>query len=397
MASVRSAGRGISPLDEELALLPGALTPHLQEELAHLGTWMPFAAAAAMLARFTQVAVSTATAQRQTEVVGRAAEALQAQEVARIEDELPPAPSGPERALVSVDGAMVPLRHGEWAETKSLVVGEVEAPGLAADHAAGDDGHASALSYFSRQADAETFGRLALGEIQRRGVETAGQVAAVNDGAEWIQGFVDLHCPAAVRILDFAHAAERVAALGEVLAPGDPAWLSIQLHRLKHEGPEALLADLRPQVSAHPSAPALQEHLSYLDKRLAQMQYPTFQADGWPLGSGVVESANKLVVEARLKGAGMHWERTNVNPMLALRNAVCNDRWDETWAQSSADLRAHPRPRCPSPLAPSIPAAPLPGLSPAPEPPAAAPAAGRKPPPPNHPWRRYAAPLPAKL
>ena len=36
-------------------------------------------------------------------------------------------------------------------------------------------------------------------------------------------------------------------------------------------------------------------------------------------------AAIEQIVEARLKGAGMHWERTNVNPMLALRNAVCND------------------------------------------------------------------------
>jgi len=61
------------------------------------------------------------------------------------------------------------------------------------------------------------------------------------------------------------------------------------------------------------------------------MQYPQFRRDGWPIGSGMVESANKNVVEARLKGAGMHWERNNVNPILALRNAICNDRWREMW------------------------------------------------------------------
>jgi hypothetical protein len=384
-------GRGISPLDEELALLPGVLTPRLQEALAHLGTWIPFAPAAAMLHRFTGVRVSAATAQRQTEVVGRAAEALHEQEVARIEDELPPTPAGPARALLSVDGAMVPLQHGEWAESKTLVVGEVAAPGsqgLAGATDTPSEVRTHALSYFSRLADAETFSRLALGEIERRGVENAGQVAAVSDGAEWIQGFVDLHCPQALRILDFAHAAERVAALGEELAPTDPSWLPAQLHRLKHEGPEILLADLRPQATAHPSAPALQEHLSYLDKRLAQLQYPTFQADGWPIGSGVVESANKLVVEARLKGAGMHWKRVNVNPLLALRTAVCNDRWDETWAASSADLRRHPRPRCPRPpvAPPSPPAEPL--SSPPPTPP---------PSPKPHPWRRYGLSLSAKL
>ena len=47
-----------------------------------------------------------------------------------------------------------------------------------------------------------------------------------------------------------------------------------------------------------------------------------------------MESANKLVVEARLKGAGRHWERAHVNRMLVLRNAVCNQRWQEVWQAS---------------------------------------------------------------
>jgi hypothetical protein len=53
----------------------------------------------------------------------------------------------------------------------------------------------------------------------------------------------------------------------------------------------------------------------------------------------MVESANKLVVEARLKGAGMHWAQASVNPLLALRNAVCNDRWAEAWQQSAAHIQ----------------------------------------------------------
>src|SRR4029434_215935 len=68
-------------------------------------------------------------------------------------------------------------------------------------------------------------------------------------------------------------------------------------------------------------------------------QYGVFQAEGWPIGSGMVESANKVVVEARLKGAGMHWSRASVNPLLALRNAVCNARWAETWQQSVTHIQ----------------------------------------------------------
>jgi hypothetical protein len=62
---------------------------------------------------------------------------------------------------------------------------------------------------------------------------------------------------------------------------------------------------------------------------------PRFQQDGWPIGSGSVESANTCVVQDRLKGPGMHWEGRNVNPMLALRTGVCNDRWEETMQQAS--------------------------------------------------------------
>lgn len=77
-----------------------------------------------------------------------------------------------------------------------------------------------------------------------------------------------------------------------------------------------------------------------MQKRDTQMQYPTYQAAGWPIGSGSVESANKGVVEARLKGAGMRWERQNVNSMLVLRNAVCNRQWHELWRTALAKRRA---------------------------------------------------------
>src|SRR5205823_7291051 len=116
-------------------------------------------------------------------------------------------------------------------------------------------------------------------------------------------------------------------------------WLEGVLHRLKHQGPQRVLKHLARVVARYPSA-AAQEKLSYLQKRETHMQYPTYQAAGWPIGSGSVESANKGVVEARLKGAGMRWEGQNVNPMLVLRNAVCNRRWNETWTTAVAQRQA---------------------------------------------------------
>src|SRR5438309_2156792 len=150
------------------------------------------------------------------------------------------------------------------------------------------------LSYFSRLSDATSFAHAALVETHRRGLETATEVAAVQDGAEWLQGLVDYHRADAVRILDFPHAAEYINEIGQaVQAEGGrlPArWLEGVLHRLKHQGPQRVLRHLRWLAARSPS-PTVQANLAYLQKREAHMQYPTYQAAGWPIGSGSVESA----------------------------------------------------------------------------------------------------------
>lgn len=323
-------------------MLPGCLTPRLQEQLTRLGAWMPFGKAAEMFADFTRVAVNEDYAQQHTEDAGAAYVALQTAAVERLERETPLAPVGPDKLYLSADGAFVPLVGGEWAEVKTLVIGEVTEP-------IPEKGEwvvqTRNLSYFSRLAEVETFTRLALVETHRRGVENAGQVGAVLDGAEWLQGFVTWHRPDAVRILDFPHAGGYVGKIGQATWGADTpelaAWLKTELHALKHQGPDEVLVELQEMVVEHPGAEALElpKAVAYLEKRRAQMQYPTFQAQGWPIGSGATESGNKLVVEARLKGAGMHWARAHVDPMLALRNVVCNDRWEEAWPQIVAALR----------------------------------------------------------
>jgi hypothetical protein len=169
------------------------------------------------------------------------------------------------------------------------------------------------------------------------------------DGSDWLQGFTDHHRSDAVRILDFPHAGEHIAQIGEFLHGEGTSqaqeWLKGQLHRLKHEGPDDLLIELHQLQAQHPDAQAVSGNLAYLKKREPQIQYPRFQADGWPIGSGIVESGNKLVVEVRLKGSGMHWAEQHVNPMLALRNIECSGRWREDWPKIEAHLRQNTRHR----------------------------------------------------
>src|SRR3989440_160275 len=297
---------------------------------------MPYAQAQELLSDLVGIQVSKATARRATLHSGEAALWLDEAEVERLEQEVPQGRDGADKQQLSADGAMVHLVGGEWAEVKTLVMGEVTRNKRG-------EVCTQQLSTFSRLAEAERFTQASLLETHRRGLEQAAAVCAVQDGAEWLQGLVDYHRADAVRILDFAHAAEYVNEIGQAVQaaggrlPG--TWVEGVLHRLKHQGPARVVTHLTWLAARYPS-PTIQGNLAYLQKREAHMQYPTYQQAGWPIGSGSVESANKVVVEARLKGAGMRWEGQNVNPMLVLRNAVCNRRWNETWTTAVAQRQA---------------------------------------------------------
>src|SRR2546423_10024211 len=398
-------GEAFFPLDEQLELPAGGLTPRAEETLVRLACGMPYAQAQELLSDLVGIQVSKATARRATLDTGQAALALDEAEVERLKQEVPLAPEGADKQQVSADGAMVHLVGGEWVEVKTLIMGEVTCNKRG-------ESCTQELSTFSRLADAERFTQASLVETHRRGLERATAVCAVQDGAEWLQGFVDYHRADAVRILDFAHAAEYINEIGQAVhAAGGrlPAtWFEEVLHRLKHQGPERVLKHLAWLAARYPS-PTIQEKLAYLHKREVHMHYPLYQAAGWPIGSGSVESANKVVVEARLKGAGMRWARHNVNPMLALRNAVCNRRWNETWQaarrqrqQSRQKLRGQRIQarseqalkrglplwlRC-TPSTPRPVAEPAPQLASSPAATAAAPPRGPRRPAANHPWRR---------
>jgi hypothetical protein len=450
MESASSARRVFFPLDEELDLQPGSLAPLQLEHLVRLSLWMPFGKAVKLLGDVTGVQVSEPTARRQTEAAGAAYEIWQNEQADQLcavepntsrgsspsqtvgeQGKKAPQESSLEarkrkksrcscnqrtkaeiegnKLLLSSDGAMVPLVGGDYVEVKTLVIGRVQVKEKRSKQRPDQHVETVDLSYFSRVADAETFGRRAIVETERRGVSLAGQVCAVQDGAEWIQGFVDLHRADAVRILDFAHARGYLAEIAELVReagtklPAD--WVPVQCHNLKHHGPMAVFKEIGLLLEKHPDVPELQTKVNYLRKREQQMQYPLYQQWGWPLGSGSVESSHKSVVQVRLKGAGMRWERSHVNPMLALRTQVCHDRWDEAW-MLTCQHRGHQRMQkrisrqkilrdqarhqlqrlilcmvlLASPLLPkSVPPQPVSG--------SCVPAGSRRPAP-NHPWRR---------
>ena len=317
----------------------GHLLPHAAQALVRLGSELPFGRAATHLAEILGVEVHGATVRRHTLAAGQRTLAVQTEQAQPLAS-CPEEPAA-DRMAMSSDGAMVPLVGGVWAEVKLMAIGAVERRQEKQGEA--EETVTTQLTYFARLADAATFADQASAEVRRRGVERAREVCAIQDGAEWIQGCVGSHRSDAVRILDFAHAAKYVHQIGEqTRAAGGhlpTRWEEGVLHRLKHDGPARVLRHVSWLAQRYPQA---QDDVTYLLKRRELMDYPTYRAVGWPIGSGSVESGHKLVMQARLKGPGMHWKPEHVNPMLALRLALLNGRWSESWTDQ---LRLHLRQR----------------------------------------------------
>lgn len=62
------------------------------------------------------------------------------------------------------------------------------------------------------------------------------------------------------------------------------------------------------------------------------MPYRWLEERGYPIGSGIVESACKQIVQTRHKQAGMRWRQEHVQKMLNLACCLRSRRWEDFWA-----------------------------------------------------------------
>jgi hypothetical protein len=339
--------RGFSPLDERLGLLACGYSPVLVETMVRLGARLPFAVVAEEMARLFGVSVSPDTVRRLTEEAGALLAGIEQRELERLEQEAPEEPAGPAVQQVSADGCMLSLVDGRWTEVRTIAIGTVTQR---------EDGETRTqeVTYFSRHGSADAFIRQTTLPTYERGTRRAGTVAAVMDGASWLQELISEQCPSAIRILDFPHAASYLhtaahAAFGQD-SPAAEQWLDEWVPHFKTGEPDEILTALRAlPTPTSEAATAKGTAIRYLGGRKEQIRYADFREQGLPIGSGMVESAGKLVVEARMKGSGMHWAVRHLNPLLALRSRLCSGQWDQTWPllhqRWRQEVREHQRQR----------------------------------------------------
>ncbi len=109
---------------------------------------------------------------------------------------------------------------------------------------------------------------------------------------------------------------------------------------LRDEGGEVLIATLEaedwPKVSG--LVAVREEVMRYLRKQVHLIDYPTYESNGWYIGSGAVESACKTVVGQRLKGSGMRWSEAGGHAVCHVRALYRSEpsQWPAFWQRSLA-------------------------------------------------------------
>jgi hypothetical protein len=179
----------------------------------------------------------------------------------------------------------------------------------------------------------------------RRGYRRARQKVFISDGAGAIRSVRERCFPDAAFVLDWGHATHHLhqtaqAAFGT--GPAAETWLQRQKTRLWNSRLEPFFKELTRVCETRGPAPPkarpedprriLATNLDYFHTNREGLDYAAFRRQGWPLGSGIVESTVKQV-GLRVKGSEKHWAVPGVESTLQVVTHLLADdgAWDRFW------------------------------------------------------------------
>ena len=346
----RGCGHSWLPLNAVLGLAGKQRTSGgLQHWEALLGGLTTFAEAAQLLETLAGVAVGVETLRTHAEAAGTELEGVQRAAMAQVEaTQEPPATYAPladdQILIVEADGVMARYRDrhldgtlidGEWHEIKlGLVGGYQDGELVDASYVAARE----TASSFAPRLGTEAARRGALDIVGWRGLDRDGsgeeailrRVVILGDGAKWIWEHVATTFGSErVEILDWYHCCQHLGAIGSAVYGADTAqaaaWVNHAKDVIWQEGPDALLPILTAcRAPTDEAAKTLETERGYFRTNAERMRYSTYRDQGWPVGSGVVESAAKHLVQQRMKRAGMRWSELGARAILHLRCALLN-------------------------------------------------------------------------
>lgn len=343
---------GLCPWDKKVGFTPKRLTPGAERAVSLAGLLSDSFAEAAdkVLPELAGLHLCESTAERTTEDSGRrVGELLAAGHTfgPRLRWPWEKDAHGRTCAYVSVDATGVRQQGagGAAAEGRMPYVAMVYNPAPEAESPERRPRRAMMQArYLSGLYELDALGLELRRQACQVGMETAELWIGLTDGGNGLENFLRTNFPRdPVVILDFWHAAEYLADLAKALHPGDDerarALMTSWCHTMKEEGGAAILRvleewEMPPRKPA--AAKARADVLGYFGDNVHRMDYPSYVANGWLIGSGAVESACKTVVGQRLKLAGMRWGEDGTDAVCHLRALFKSERgqWRDFWQRS---------------------------------------------------------------
>lgn len=249
------------------------------------------------------------------------------------------------QANVSTDGGMMLIREEGWKEVKLTTISEAEIK-PASERSAQENGTSRRVedpfvqlkehSYQAGLWDADTMALHQYAEGLRRGIDRCERLSSVNDGAVWIERITTLNFPKVVQIVDWSHAEGKIWKVSKAVfdegSPEGRRWVEDRLDHLwsgRIEKVESALEEL--DLGGRRWPDEVRQALGYFAGNRMRMRYDAFRAEGYPIGSGTVESGINSVVHHRMKRPGRGWVRVNGQAMLAGLSELHSGRFDQAW------------------------------------------------------------------
>lgn len=329
--------KGYYPLDDQLGLRPGELSAELESLTAMTGVQLPFQKSSQLFEELTLVSVSDHSVAKAAQAMGGEVQELEAEWVAQSEDEdwlqeQERLAERPQRLYGALDAAKVHVRGEKEHPWRDMKIGvwftTTAAPPQAPDEEW--DIQATDLSYYCDINQAQAFGKLLWATGCQRQAQLAQELIFLGDGAEWIWNLVQEHYPEAIQIVDWFHATEYIAPVANTAFSDEnkrDIWIE-QVRTDLWEGTlDAVIAAFDRLVEHKQAGEAAKKAVTYFTNNRHRMDYPTYRAKGYQIGSGTIESGCKQIVTQRLKVSGAIWELDNGIQTAKARAALLSNQW----------------------------------------------------------------------
>jgi hypothetical protein len=319
-----------------------------------LAVFVPFETVTVIVRRFTSIQLNAQTIWNWVQVWGLHAMTHIQEEMAQLARGQEPTPETISSTLaemplvIGADGVMVPMRphkgkpHGsiQWREVK---VGILVRLGHHLNRKGKEIVRLHQRRLVAVLGDIDALQSCLMLEALRQEWQKAKTVVWISDGGK---GFWRLYNQCfslrAIAVLDFYHAAQNLWKAAAACLDGRTKkarqWFKLMRHKLRHGQSKQVISELAYAIDFRELPTSVLKTLTnvhdYLQKHHEHIKYQQFKDQGLPLGSGMVESACKWLIQQRFKGVGMRWSEDGFNHLLHLRLAWVNDRFDSLFSVS---------------------------------------------------------------